>query len=66
MARGYFQKSLVIVSHLPSAVLFSRLVNVLGPLYFDHGPASLDAFHLIKASLPEVEALENAAKKKRK
>lgn len=30
------------------------------------GPASLDAFHLIKASLPEVEALENAAKKKRK
>lgn len=30
------------------------------------GPASLDAFHLIKAALPEVEALERAAKKKRK
>lgn len=30
------------------------------------GPASLDAFHLIKAALPEVEALERAEKKKRK
>jgi 4-carboxymuconolactone decarboxylase len=30
------------------------------------GPASLDAFHLIQAVLPEVEALERAAKKKRK
>ena len=30
------------------------------------GPASLDAFHLIKAALPEVEAMEEAAKKKRK
>jgi 4-carboxymuconolactone decarboxylase len=30
------------------------------------GPASLDAFHLIQAVLPEVEALERAAKTKRK
>ena len=30
------------------------------------GPASLDAFHLIQAVLPEVEALERAANKKRK
>jgi Uncharacterized homolog of gamma-carboxymuconolactone decarboxylase subunit len=29
------------------------------------GPASLDAFHVIKAALPEIEALERAAKKKR-
>jgi len=29
------------------------------------GPASLDAFHTIKAALPEIEALEKAAKKKR-
>jgi 4-carboxymuconolactone decarboxylase len=27
------------------------------------GPASLDAFHFIKAALPEIEALEKAAKK---
>jgi len=29
------------------------------------GPASLDAFHTIKAALPEIEALEKTAKKKR-
>jgi len=30
------------------------------------GPASLDAFHFVQAALPEVEALEKAAKKKRR
>lgn len=30
------------------------------------GPASLDAFHLIQAALPEIEALERAATKKRR
>ena len=30
------------------------------------GPASLDAFNLIKTILPEIEALEKAARKKRK
>ena len=30
------------------------------------GPASLDAFHFVQAALPEVEALEKAARKKRK
>ncbi len=30
------------------------------------GPASLDAFHVIKAALPEIAALEKAARKKRK
>lgn len=30
------------------------------------GPASLDAFHLIQTALPAIEALESAAKKKRK
>lgn len=29
------------------------------------GPASLDAFHSIKAALPEIEALEKAARTKR-
>jgi alkylhydroperoxidase/carboxymuconolactone decarboxylase family protein YurZ len=29
------------------------------------GPASLDAFNFIKATLPEIEALENKAAKKR-
>jgi 4-carboxymuconolactone decarboxylase len=30
------------------------------------GPASLDAFHVIKAALPEIEALEKAEKKRSK
>jgi 4-carboxymuconolactone decarboxylase len=30
------------------------------------GPASLDAFQVIKSALPEIEALEKAARKKRK
>lgn len=30
------------------------------------GPASLDAFHLIQAALPEIEALEKTARRKRK
>lgn len=30
------------------------------------GPASLDAFHVIKAALPEIEALEKAAGNKKK
>ncbi len=30
------------------------------------GPASLDAFHHVQAFLPEVEALEKAARKKRR
>jgi len=30
------------------------------------GPASLDAFHLIQAILPEIEALEKTAKKRRR
>lgn len=30
------------------------------------GPASLDAFHLMKAAIPEIEAQERAAKRKKK
>jgi 4-carboxymuconolactone decarboxylase len=30
------------------------------------GPASLDAFHIAAAALPEIEALEKAAKRKRR
>lgn len=30
------------------------------------GPASLDAFHVMKAAIPEIEAQERAAKKKRR
>lgn len=42
--RGYFQKSLVILSHLPYVSLFSEIVAKLGPLYFEHGAPILEAF----------------------
>ncbi|KAN0065594.1 hypothetical protein ACQY0O_000717 [Thecaphora frezii] len=42
--RGYFQKSLVILSHLPYVGLFGEVVSRLGPLYFEHGMTMLEAF----------------------
>lgn len=42
--RGYFQKSLVILSHLPYVALFSEIASRLGPLYFEHGGSILEAF----------------------
>ncbi|KAJ2491229.1 hypothetical protein IWW37_002481 [Coemansia sp. RSA 2050] len=43
MRRGGFQRSIVIISHLPYHGLFSRMVYMLGPLYFDLGTAILEA-----------------------
>lgn len=42
--RGYFQKSVVILSHLPLVGLFSKVVSRLGPLYFEHGMSMFEAF----------------------
>lgn len=42
--RGYFQKSVVILSHLPLVGLFSEVVARLGPLYFEHGMSMFEAF----------------------
>ncbi|CAM9809042.1 unnamed protein product, partial [Scytosiphon promiscuus] len=44
-ARGMFQKSVVVVSRYPYVNLFERLVKVIGPLYFTHGPAVLEAVY---------------------
>ncbi|KAI8325129.1 DUF1630-domain-containing protein, partial [Martensiomyces pterosporus] len=43
MRRGGFQRSVVIISHLPYHGLFSRMAHMLGPLYFDLGTAILEA-----------------------
>ncbi|KAJ2886578.1 hypothetical protein FB639_001547 [Coemansia asiatica] len=43
MRRGGFQRSVVVISHLPYHGLFSRMVYMLGPLYFDLGTAILEA-----------------------
>ncbi len=42
--RGYFQKSVVILSHLPYVSLLTELVSKLGPVYFEHGQPMLEAF----------------------
>lgn len=42
--RGYFQKSVVILTHLPYVAFFSQIVSRLGPLYFEHGMPMLEAF----------------------
>lgn len=40
--RGYFQKSLVILTHLPYVALFTELVARLGPSFFAHGLTVLE------------------------
>ncbi|XP_062610729.1 protein DENND6A-like, partial [Saccostrea cucullata] len=41
--RGYFQKSVVLVSRLPFVALFNQLVSIIAPEYFDNGEPSLEA-----------------------
>jgi len=41
--RGYFQKSIVLVSHLPFTKLFLRVVEIIGPLLFRYGNSILEA-----------------------
>ncbi|KAK6619936.1 hypothetical protein RUM44_006336 [Polyplax serrata] len=43
LPRGYFQKSVVIISRLPFVSLFSDVIGVIAPEFFDHGEASLEA-----------------------
>ncbi|XP_060516029.1 protein DENND6A [Cylas formicarius] len=43
MPRGYFQKSVVLLSYLPFVNLFSKLCGYIAPEYFEHGDASLEA-----------------------
>ncbi|KAI8357873.1 hypothetical protein EDC96DRAFT_554000 [Choanephora cucurbitarum] len=41
--RGYFQKSLVLLSQHPYVGLFSRVISILGPAFFDTGQPMLEA-----------------------
>ncbi|VDI55569.1 Hypothetical predicted protein [Mytilus galloprovincialis] len=41
--RGYFQKSVVLISRFPFVALFSELISILAPEYFDNGEPSLEA-----------------------
>ncbi|XP_042237259.1 protein DENND6A-like isoform X2 [Homarus americanus] len=43
LRRGYFQKSVVLLSHLPLVSLFTTVLDLVAPEYFDMGEASLEA-----------------------
>ncbi|XP_066951865.1 protein DENND6A [Macrobrachium rosenbergii] len=43
LRRGYFQKSVVLLSHLPLVSLFTNVLDLVAPEYFDTGEASLEA-----------------------
>ncbi|CAF0788195.1 unnamed protein product [Rotaria sordida] len=54
--RGYFQKSLVLLSKLPFISLFLSIVSQLGPNYFQYGLTSLETCcHLMDRQWPEPE-----------
>lgn len=54
--RGYFQKSLVLLSKLPFISLFTSIVSQLGPNYFEYGLESLEACcNLMDRQWPEPE-----------
>ncbi|XP_067124662.1 protein DENND6A [Centruroides vittatus] len=41
--RGYFQKSLVLLTHLPFINLFTEALNVIAPQFFENGEPSIEA-----------------------
>ncbi|KAB7507083.1 Protein DENND6B [Armadillidium nasatum] len=43
LKRGYFQKSVVLLSSLPFVSLFSHIMEIIAPEYFERGEASLEA-----------------------
>lgn len=42
-SRGYFQKSVVVLTPHPYASLFKQVVAIIGPLFFDHGNSTFEA-----------------------
>ena len=41
--RGYFQKSLVLLTRFPFVCLYSQIVQIIAPQFFECGEASLEA-----------------------
>lgn len=44
-SRGYFQKSVVMISEQPFVDLYERILRVIGPLYFQLGADVLGAVY---------------------
>lgn len=56
LPRGYFQKSLVILTHLPHVGLFTELIARVGPQFFEHGITVLESFLRDVAAWPVPDA----------
>ncbi|XP_065067131.1 protein DENND6A-like isoform X2 [Rhopilema esculentum] len=54
LKRGYFQKSVVLLSQLPYVNLFSHLIKMIAPEYFENGDAAMETvcYQMDKWSLP--------------
>jgi len=54
LKRGYFQKSVVLLSHVPYVNLFTYLVKLIAPEYFENGDAAVETVchHIDKWPLP--------------
>lgn len=54
LSLSLFQKSVVLLSHLPLVSLFTSVLDLMAPEYFDTGEASLEAacHHLDQWPLP--------------
>ncbi|CAD5226957.1 unnamed protein product [Bursaphelenchus xylophilus] len=48
LARGYYQKSVVILTHLPLFTLFNHLVDSVAIPFFESGDAILEAAHHVR------------------
>nr|XP_031861745.1 uncharacterized protein CI109_002978 [Kwoniella shandongensis]KAA5528817.1 hypothetical protein CI109_002978 [Kwoniella shandongensis] len=53
ITRGYMQKSLVILTHLPFPALFSTVLQKVAPVFFEHGYSALEAACHSIASWPD-------------
>ncbi|WVW86151.1 hypothetical protein I302_108192 [Kwoniella bestiolae CBS 10118] len=53
ITRGYMQKSLVILTHLPFPALFSAVLQKVAPVFFEYGYSALEAACHSIASWPD-------------
>ncbi|XP_076053198.1 protein DENND6A isoform X2 [Oratosquilla oratoria] len=61
LRRGYFQKSVVLLTKLPLIAFFNQVLDLIAPEYFDTGEASLEAacHHLDQWPLPSAGSTLN-------
>jgi len=55
ISRGYLQKSVVLLSDESFVGLFKKVIEIVGPLYFDHGNTLLEVAYQNILSWPELK-----------